>query len=523
MVHFSPADWLVVAGYLGVVLAIGAASGRRATGRDEFFLAGRSMPAWAVTISILATAQSAATFVGAPQQSYKGDLTYLSANLGALVAVVLTAVFFVPAFYRHGVTSIYELLGHELGTGSQKAASAAFMVGRVFASGARLFIAGIPFALVAFGDTQPRHLLLAIGLVSLVATGYTLAGGIRAVIWTDVLQATLYVGAVAVALGWLLSLVPAGLGEVVEALRASDGGSKLTVIDAGLDLTFSRPYNLWAVLLGLSLLNLAAYGTDQDLTQRMLTCRSAARGSWSVIASAVICWPVVALFLVLGLLLHVYYLRPDLMGAAAPDYEIGDSSRVFIDFIVHEMPPGLRGLMVAGLFATTMSSLDSALNAMASATIADFYRPARRGEIDPARELAASRIAVVGWSAALTGFAALCVFWHDATDQALIDFALNVMVFAYSGLLAVFLTALFTRRGNSATAIAALAAGFTLTLLMQEGVWKHWAPLPWRAHAPAFGWTMLLATSLSFAICAAGRRRTAPGALLAADANGRRG
>ena len=275
-----------------------------------------------------------------------------------------------------------------------------------------------------------------------------------------------------------------------------------TSFDVRDPLMLTREFNLWAVLLGLSLLNMAALGTDQDLTQRMLTCRSTTRGSWSVILSQLLAWPVVALFLLLGLLLYVYYQRPDIMGAAGPAYQVGVSKRVFVDFILHEAPAGARGLMMAGIFAAAMSSLDSALNALASTTVADFYRPRarRRGDLgdeqkQTRRELFVSRLAVGVWGVVIGAFACFCVWWHGRTEQPLVEFALNVMVFAYSGLLGVFLTALLTRRGNSTSAVAALLAGCVSVLVL-----RHYSHL-------ASGWLMLLATSLSVAVCCAGRRR----------------
>ncbi len=502
---FGSADWAVLGAYMALVLVVGLVAARRATGRAELFLAGRTMPMWAVAVSVLATALSAATFIGGPQQAYDGDLTYFATNLGGLLAVIVVAVLFVPAYYRLGVTSVYELLGEAFGTPARTAASAMFMVGRVFASGARLFMVALPFALIAFGDIEPPALVASIAIITVCATVYTAAGGIRAVIWTDVLQAAVVVGTVAIAVGILWSRIPLDARGVLDVLRES--GDKLRIIDLSLDP--SKPFTLWASIIGFTLFNLAAFGTDQDLAQRLLTCRSARSGAWSVIVANLIGWPVVFLFLVLGLLLFVFYGRPDVMGAAAPAYAIDDSRKVFLEFILAELPGGLRGLMVAGLFAAAMSSLDSALNAMASTTIADFYGPwrARRGAVDDdRREALASRLAIVLWSIPLAGFAILCVFWQEASGKTLIDFALGVMVFAYAGLLGVFLTALLTRRGNAASALAALATGFLAVLAMQDFCWQRWAPAVGIGTTLAFPWKMLVASALSFGVCCAGRR-----------------
>ncbi|MCZ6835780.1 MAG: sodium:solute symporter [Planctomycetota bacterium] len=513
-------DWLILVAYLALVVVIGIWAGRKRSGEtgdtvsggggDDYFLASRSMPMWAVAISILATSQSAATFVGGPQQAYAGNLTYLMANLGGLLAVILVAVLFIPAFYKHNVTSIYELLGHRFGPLAQRSAGAMFLIGRIFASGARLFIVAFPFSLVAFGSIEPTQLIISIAIIACGATFYTMIGGIRAVIWTDVLQAVVYITTLGIALVLLWQKMPIDTSQFIEALRSAPEGDKLQMLDVGLNSKedFAKPYTLWAILIGMTLFNLAAYGTDQDLTQRMLTCKSSRKGSWSVILSNLIGWPIVFLFLVMGLMLYVFYSRPDLMGASAPGYEIDDSRKVFLEFILHEMPTGLRGLMMAGLFAAAMSSMDSALNAMASTTIADFYRPLRKHKASSQQERTASRWAVGFWAVALAAFACFCVFWQQAGGDTLINFALGVMVFAYSGLLSVFLTALLTTRGNQWSVMAALAMGFVSVLLMQDKYWAMWAPSLGLDFTIAFPWKMLVATALSFGVCILGTRKT---------------
>lgn len=536
---FALLDWLVLSGYLALVMGIGLAASRRKPSGNEIFLAGRGMPVWAVAISVLATSLSAATFIGGPQQSFEGDLTYFAANLGGLIAVVIVATVFIPAFYRLQVTSIYELLGHRFGGPARTAASAMFMLGRVFASGARLFIVALPFSLIAFGNADADSMITSILIIALAATVYTAAGGIRAVIWTDVLQAILLVASVTAALIVLWQKLPMDMAALLQGLRDDVAGDKLRIIDTSLDL--SRPYTLPAIIIGFTLFNVAAYGTDQDLTQRMLTCRSARAGAWSVILSNLLAWPVVMLFLVLGLLLYVFHQHPDLTGLESTT-TIEDTRTVFLAFILSEIPSPLRGMMIAGLMAAAMSSLDSALNAMASTTIADFYRPWRERrqrletsfppgpeapvpgipsgftrDKDPAQDdddggrapadyTRASRTAITAWAAALAAFACFCVWWQDASGDTLIDFALGVMVFAYAGLLGVFLTALLTRRGNTTSALLALLVGYLSVVAMRDPLWTHWTEPLGLDVTLAFPWQMTISTVLSFLVCIAGRR-----------------
>jgi SSS family transporter len=521
---FRTADWAVMAMYFAALVASGIYFSRRSkqaaaqghSQTDEYFTAARTMPIWAVAISIIATSLSAATFIGAPQQSFTGDLTYLSTNIGGLIAVTIVAFVFIPVFYRANVVSIYELLEHRFGRSAKLAASGTFMLGRVFASGARIFIASIPLAIMLFGDSgkepQPTYqLIIGIWLLSACAVGYTLAGGIASVIWTEVVQTAILLGAVIAAVVILLLKIPAPIGEIWAALGTAgvDGASKLRVIDLSWDV--ARPFSLPAVIIGFTLLNLASYGTDHDLVQRMLTCKNAVAGGRSVLLAIALGIPIVLLFLTIGLLLFVFYRMPQLMGDAVPDYATDDSRTVFLNFILKEMPPGLSGVMLAGLFAAGLSSLNSALNAMAATAIKDFYVHGAPGKSDR-HYLVAGRLAVVGWGVVLAGFATFCVFWQRAEGQTLIDLALSVMNFAYAGLLAVFLTAILTKRGTAASAIAALAVGFVVITLLQKPVWAVWAKwVPMKSGTLAdvtlsYPWHLPIAATICMLVCCATKR-----------------
>ncbi|MFO0983694.1 MAG: sodium:solute symporter, partial [Planctomycetota bacterium] len=424
---------------------------------------------------------------------------------GQVLAALFVASVFVPVFYANRVATVYQLLEQRIGTGAKQAASAAFMLGRVLASGARLYIAAIAAALVMFGDLEPLHLCLGVALLTLISIAYSLAGGLTSIIWTDVVQTVVFVGAAVAALVVLWHRIPLPWHDLVAVLEHPSPGapSKLGLFQFGLDP--SAAYTLPTAVFGFALLNAAAYATDQDLAQRMLTCRSAIKGSWSMIGAIAITIPVTLLFLFIGLLLFVIYQRADVMGAAAPTHAADDGREVFLTFIMREMPGGLAGIMLAGLFAVGFTSLLSALNAMASAFVNDFYRRLRPAA-DDAHYLKVGRLAVVGWGVVLGGFAIACVFWQRAQGQALIDFALGVMTFAYSGLLAVFCTAVFTRRGTSASAVAALVAGAVAVTLLQNAVWPVWAPDAWCAVHLAFPWHMLIASLVAFGVCCLGRR-----------------
>ena len=502
---FTALDWVVVGVYFAAMLAIGVVLARRQRTTEDFFLAGRSIPVWAAAISIVGV--SAATFIGAPESAYAGNLSYLSANLAQFVGVTIVALVFVPAFYRAGATTVYHLLESTLGERSRMAASAAFLVGRLFAAGARLFIAAIPVSLIVFGDLSTTHLTLAIVVVAVVALAYTVLGGLDAVIWTDVAQTFLFVGAAAAAVALLLHRIPTPLPEIIHALgeaRAPDGTSKLTALDTRWDPT--SDFNLWSALIGLTLFNIAVYATDQDLGQRLLTFRTARKSAWSVFLSNFVGLAIAAVFLAIGLLLYVMYRMPELMAGATPTPP-DDSRRLFLHFIFEEAPAGVRGLLIAGLFAGAMGALASSVSAMSSAVVNDFYKPLKPGRTER-HYMRVSRISVVGWGALLTVFAIGCVAWQERSGKGLIPFAMGVMLYAYTGLLAVFLTAILTRRGSTASVIAALFTGALIVAVLEFGpaltsIAGQDTGLP----TLSLGWRMFVGTLGAFAVCVVGRRR----------------
>jgi SSS family transporter len=519
---FHRADWIVLGAYGALLVASGIyfSIRQRQKGLDDYFLASHRMPVWAVAFSILATAQSAATFVGAPESAYVGDLAYLSTNIGGILAAVILATLVIPAYYRKHVTTPYQLLESRFGPAAKEATSLTYMIGRVFAGGARLFIGALPASLAFFGDTRPDHVLACIAIFTAFGILYTLWGGVSSVIWTDVLQVCIYLGAALAAIIVLYHRIPVPLADLLHALAhpPNDAPSKLTVVHSGVPFNPGAGFTLLTAIFGFSLLTLASHGADQDLVQRMLTCKSPAHGSWSVISGVLIGIPAVVLFLALGLLLYVFYQRPDLMGAAAPAGEAPPGNAVVMTFAQTQLRGGLGGLVLAGLLAAGPCGINASLNSMSSTFVSDFYRPRRPGRAER-HYLRVSRWGVVGAGVLVGGFAAACILYYDPKRSTLLDLALGVMSFAYAGLLGVFFTALFTRRGNSASVVAAIASGFTVVLLLNRPVWNWWTSfltttgpkgvavrlLP--EQSLAFPWHLLIGAMIATLVCVAGRPR----------------
>lgn len=472
--RFHAADWLVLTAYFALLIGTGIFFARRAKrNTTDYFLGGRSMPVWAVAISILATAQSAATFVGVPETAYNGNLTYLSTNIGGILAAIVLASILIPRYYRLKATTPYQLLESRFGPGAKLATSWAYMIGRVFATGSRVYVGAIPVAWAVFGDRSPDHLYISIAAFMVFGVFYTLAGGISSVIWTDVFQVSVYLGAAVVAAIIIFVRLPYSVSEAMHALStgAAGGSSKLTLVTLGLD--FSRPhwgfdpsaeFTLLTAITGWTLMTLASYGMDQDLVQRLLTCDSAKKGSWSVISGILIGIPAVLLFAVVGLFLWLH------------DHAAGTTttsgSDVFLHYILTGMPVGAAGLMIAGVLAAGPAGVNSSLNSMASTFVEDVYMPAVKGK-DERHYVRVGRLATAGWGAIIGVFALLCVRWQLDSNQEILPFVLGVMGFAYSGLLGVFFTAIFTKRGNTTSAVLALITGFVVVFLLQPSVWLH--------------------------------------------------
>jgi solute:Na+ symporter, SSS family len=509
-IAFTGWDWAIVGGYVAILAIAGYAATRRGINTaDDYFLASHRAPTWLVAVSVLSTVQSAATFLGVPDNSFRGNYTYISSVIGALLAAVFVSRILIPRFYAIGASTVYELLEQRFDVIARRAAGAMYLVGRILASGARLYLAAIAVSMVMFLDVEPQHLVIASFVLLLFGLVFTFMGGLNAVIWSDLVQVVLYVGAAILVLIFLLTKIPAPLGEIYAGLQnAPDSINKLQIFDTSLN--FSAPFSLLAAITGLTLMNIGNSGLDQDTTQRLLACDNARDGSRALMASVWASIPVILLFLMIGSLLHIFYERPDLMaksGAAVSSNFQGEKITVFMHFILSEIPPGLRGLVTVGIIAA--AAINSGLISMSSVLINDFYRPykLRHGERDERHFVFAGRIATIILGLCLFGMSILCYYWQRYSELPLLDFVLGVMAFAYSGLLGVYATAIFTKRGNSTSAIAALIAGFLVILCFQSYIVDS-LQLPAMMKTIAFPWQLCLGTAIAFGVCMLGNPRS---------------
>ena len=310
--------------------------GRGQTGGQDYFLGNRELPWVAVMLSVVATETSTLTFLSIPGVSYLGTLGFLQLTFGYLAGRVVVSIFLLPAYFRGDLTTAYALLEERFGQGTRRCASAVFMVTRLLADSVRLFATAIPLALVTGWDYPVS--MVVIGALTLV---YTYLGGIKAVVWVDAVQMGLYLLGALVAIAALQVLTPEGWAGILSS--AGEAG-KLAVLDLSLD--FAVPYTLWAGVLGGGFLTMASHGTDQLIVQRLLTCRDLAASKKALVGSGIVVIGQFLLFLLVGLGLWAYY----------EGRTFGTSDEIFARFVVEELPRGISGLLVAGVFAAAMSS-----------------------------------------------------------------------------------------------------------------------------------------------------------------------
>lgn len=510
--QFTLLDWGIVAGYILLLALAGILATRRQRDAADYFLAGHRVPIWLVAVSVLSTTQSAATFLGAPDYGYRGDYTYLTSYLGPLLAAFLVARFLIPRFYAEGVTTVYELLLHRFDARAMRAAGGMYLIGRIFASGARLYLAAIAVSMIIFADIEPSSVLIASSVLVLLGLAFTFIGGLRAVIWSDLVQVLLYVGAALAVLCVLWISIPASPAQIVGGLATTpQGENKLRLIDLSLDLT--APFSLLATVTGITLLFFASMGLDQDITQRFLACRDAREGTRALYASVLASVPVVLLFLAIGSLLYVVYDRPDLMaggGSSAAGEFQGEKITIFMHYILTQIPPGVRGFVAVGVLAA--AAVNSGLISMASVLIQDFYRPwiEQRRDLPEAHFVRAGQVGMVLLALALLAMSLLCFYWQRYTEAPLLSFALSVMTFAYSGLLGVYFTLLFTRRGSSRSVLWALATGF-LAIALQQSYVVDVLGLPPSWKSLAFPFQLCVGTAVAFATCLVGNQQAGRG------------
>lgn len=442
----STVDLIIIAVYLIGIALIGIISGGKSKSAKDYFLGAKSVPWWAVCFSIVAAETSTLTFISIPGLSYLTNLNFLQVTFGYFIGRIIIALYFLPAYYKGEMNTAYAYLDRRFGNRTRSFASIVFLFTRTAADGVRLFATAIPLKLML--DISYPVAIIVIAIIALV---YTYIGGVRGVIWVDVIQMFIYIGGALLAIGFLLDgMVPGGFQSVLDIASAE---GKESIFNLGFNLSlsefFSTPYTLLGGVLGGAFLSMASHGTDQLIVQRLLTIKDLKGSQKAIVGSGVIIIAQFAVFLFVGLALYAFYGTYDLSSLG-----LLKADEIFPFFIINSLPVGVTGIIIAGLFAAALSTLAGSISSLSSSTMLDLYKPLVKVS-DELKELKISRLFTIMWAVLLVGAALLFMQSPDAV----VELALSIASFTYGGLLGTFLLGLTVKKAEEKDALIGFSAG----------------------------------------------------------------
>ncbi|MHB1686786.1 MAG: sodium:solute symporter [Ignavibacteriaceae bacterium] len=438
-------DDIIIVAYLIGIATIGIISGGKQKSVKDYFLGSKVVPWWAVCFSIVATETSTLTFISIPGLAYITNLNFLQVTFGYLIGRIIVAFVFLPAYSKGNLKTAYTFLENRFGGKTRSFASIVFLFTRVAADGVRLFATAIPLKLM-LNINYPT----AIVIIACVALLYTYIGGVKGVIWTDVIQMFIYLGGAILSAVFILHLLPNGWTDVISAASANN---KLNIFNLGFNNGlagfFNQPYTLIGGLIGGAFLSMASHGTDQLIVQRLLTTKTLKDSQKAIIGSGVIVIVQMAIFMMVGVMLFAYYGPLNVK-----------SDEIFPMFIIKELPTGLRGVIIAGLFSAALGTLSGSISSLASSTMLDLYVPFFGKLDDDKKQLRISRLFTLMWA----GLLVLAAISFIAISRAVVEVALSIASFTYGGLLGTFLLGRFVKNARQEDALAGFMAGIFIMI-----------------------------------------------------------
>jgi SSS family transporter len=455
----STLDLGIILGYFALTLSVGMWVSRRQQTAGDYFLGARDLPSWAILLSIVATETSALTVISVPSIAAQGDLTFLQLPLGYLIGRLVVAWWLLPGYFQGEQETAYVRLESRFGPSTRRLTSLIFLVTRMLADGVRVYASAVPLALIT-GWSIP----LAILAMSVVTMVYTWHGGLKAVVWTDVVQWCVYIVAGFAALAIAYSLA----GGVGPAMAAAAAAGKLKTLDLRFD--FTVPYTLFGGIIGGGMLTAASHGTDHVIVQRLLASGSLRDARRALVGSGVVVLAQFTLFMLIGTAIWA--------GGFAPAEIPVD--QIFPRFIVEHLPSGLSGLLIAAILAATMGTHSSAISALASSMTHDLYA-SFTGERDPGKLLKVGKLLSIFWGVLVTGAALGFFVVAGGGKTPVVIFALQIASITYGGLLGAYILAGLPARVAGRHVIAGIAVAVTvmLTLFLTKSklAWPWYVPL----------------------------------------------
>ena len=454
--NFAALDYIIVVVYLIAVVIYGIVTSGKQKDTKDYFLGGKVLKWWAVGLSIVASETSTLTFISIPGLAYRSSMQFLQLIFGYFIGRLIVSMVFIPAYYKGNIETAYDYLGKRFGLALRKVTSSTFIVTRVLASGVRLFATAIPVHIIT-GYDYPTSIAI-IGVFTLI---YTYLGGLKAVVAMDVVQMFIYIGGAIISMVVIFHYLPNGLDDVIK-YSTLNGTNKFEIFSTAPFTNFSdffaSPYTLIGALLGGTFLTMASHGTDQLLVQRLLSCKSKKDSQKALILDASVIVMQFAFFLFLGLCLYAFYqgvpFKELIMKSTGS--ALSSSDEIFPKFIVEMLPTGIAGIVIAGVLASAMGTLSSAISSLASSTYLDLFKSRIEGkEHSPKTELFWSRIFTLLWGVVLTGGA---MIFKDSKNP-VVELGLSIASFTYGGLLGTFLLGIFFKKIRQPQAMIGFIAG----------------------------------------------------------------
>lgn len=447
-------DLIVIGLFLVAMPVLGVLLSGRQNNSQDYFIGNRNLPWWAVCFSVVATETSTLTVLSVPAVAYLGTFTYMQLTIGYLIGRVVVAFVLLPKYYAGNLVSAYAFLGQRFGRNMQGTASVTFLITRLLADGLRLFATAIPVKIVleAMG-LNASYWQIVLGLAVLTVV-YTYVGGIRAVVWVDVIQMVIYVGGAILAAVVLVGKLP---GDWTSAVTAE---GKFQIFDFNSSIV-TEQYSFLTAVLGGAVFAMASHGADQLMVQRLLSCRNLRDSQLALISSGFVVAIQFALFLFIGSLLWSFYegKSPESMG-------MNSENELFSTFIVHELPPGLSGLLIAGILAAAMSTLSSSLNSLSTSTVSDLYQRFSKKKLADAAILRQGKVWTLVWGLVFVVFASMFTNNKDPV----VEVGLSIASYTYGSLLGAFLLGLLIKRAREVDAIIAFVATLVVVVYLAFGI-----------------------------------------------------
>jgi solute:Na+ symporter, SSS family len=458
-------DFSVLGILLVGLILIGYVAGSKKQTTDTFFLARREIPWWAAGLSFIAAEVSAVTLISVPATAYRENLEYAQFFIGSTAARIIIAYLFIPAFYQYNCTTIYEFLLHRFGPQTQYTATIFFFITRLLGSGVRLMVASMAVSILL-----GWHVLPTIIVFSLVSLAYIMYGGIASVVWTGVYQAGIFIAAGLATIAFLLMNIDGGWRGFVHVAEAA-GKLKFwnwgpSAHEAGFWAKFfADPNIVWIAVLNGLFGSLAAFGTDHELMQRLLTVETRAKSQRTMILTPLASAFVLAIFMMIGSCLYVFYAQHPTL--ALPE----KLDTIFPHFISHSMPALMRGFLLG---AVVMAAIDSPLASLTASFVTDIYRPLFRRDAEDRHYLWVSRLSVAVFGVILAAIAYGFSFYQN-----FLWLAFKIGGVTFGSLLGVFLLGFLTKRHanrSNTVGMVTMACVNAVLLILSE---KKVIPLGW--------------------------------------------